>query len=270
MEADATEVEKLCRWKYGKCSDDVGENESTFSSVPSHRFIGTAQCPPTSLHMYFGVVNMKFLCLLCEILCPEGSYLSHGHWLVWCTMKEKALSSQNKCHHSMQLTLLQRMRLSYLSKQTEFGVWLCTHTVFILDNWEKWYVCNRITTTQEFNCDKISKENSIESSNKTRPRFIFDVLYKMSSSSSNETKKPKVFLFHYPLLKIICFPAVCKYNPRQCAAKHKQSRKISLVYWGPTPALHKYNMSKAASFKLQWENNKWAKEYANVNVGCIR
>lgn len=55
---------------------------------------------PTGRHMYFRVMNVKLLCLLCEIPHPEGSYES---WPVAGLINNERPGlgqTENKCHHA--------------------------------------------------------------------------------------------------------------------------------------------------------------------------
>lgn len=66
----------------------------------NNTFSSALPTTPTGRHMYFRVMNVKFLCLLCEIPHPEGSYES---WPVAGLINNERPGlgqTENKCHRA--------------------------------------------------------------------------------------------------------------------------------------------------------------------------
>lgn len=104
-EADATELDKLAEEAVQTHRDQ--DKEKTLlapctHTVPSAPHPSTAAI--TSRHMDFRVLNINLLCLHCELQHPEGSWVSHGHWLAWYTMTDRALGrpEQMPSRHTQQ------------------------------------------------------------------------------------------------------------------------------------------------------------------------
>lgn len=96
---------------------------------------------PTSRHMYFRVMNVKFLCLLCEIPHPEGSYESMAVAGLTHNERPGLGQTENKCHHtrlSSHCSKKNHTAISYPSRQLCLALknqnWHFTMHKYILDH----------------------------------------------------------------------------------------------------------------------------------------